>query len=155
MWHIHFIISPRLAPEWSWILVKISHITMDFVISPASDRIILGLVPQLFITWIWMRPTGVRMVSMDQDDAFRGQHLLQLGTISGYSNWLRRESCSRAVCCAARLEGTDSFTTDHFHPMIVEESFRLLNRLIQHHAAYLLQNLPQISSRMVMNSDQN
>ena len=34
------------------ILVKIIHITMDFVISPASDRIILGLGPQICITWI-------------------------------------------------------------------------------------------------------
>ena len=34
------------------ILVKISHITMDFVISPASDWILLGLVPQLCMTWI-------------------------------------------------------------------------------------------------------
>ena len=33
-------------------LVKISHITTDFVISQASDGIILGLVPQLCITWI-------------------------------------------------------------------------------------------------------
>ena len=30
---------------------------------------------------------------------------------------------------------------------------KLLNRLIQHHAAYLLQNLPRISYRMVMASD--
>ena len=67
-----------------------------------------------------MRPTGVWMVSMDQDDAFRGQHLLQLGTRAGYSTVMSRVSCSRAVCCAARLEGTDSFTTDLFHPMIVE-----------------------------------
>ena len=34
------------------ILVKISHITMDFVVSETSDRIILVLVPQLCITWI-------------------------------------------------------------------------------------------------------
>ena len=48
------------------------------------------------------------------------------------------------------MEGIDRFTSEHFHPMIVEESFRLLNRFIQHHAAYLLHNLPQISSRMVI-----
>ena len=48
----------RLAPEWSLILVKISHITMDFAISPSSDRIILGLGSQLCITWIKIRPTG-------------------------------------------------------------------------------------------------
>ena len=34
------------------ILVKISHITMDFVISTASDRIILDIGPQLCIIWI-------------------------------------------------------------------------------------------------------
>ena len=34
------------------ILVKISHITMDFVTSQASDTITLGLDPQLSITWI-------------------------------------------------------------------------------------------------------
>ena len=65
------------------ILVKISHITMDYVISPASDRIILGIGPQLCI--------------VDMNEA----------------------------------------------------SF------IQHHAAYLLHNLPQIISKMVMNSGQN
>ena len=83
MWHIHCKISPRSAPEWSWILVKISHITMDFLISPASDRIFLGLGSQIYITWVWMRPTVVWMVSVDQDHAFRGQHLLKLGTRSG------------------------------------------------------------------------
>ena len=50
----------------------------------------------------------------------------------------------------ARLEGIDSFTSEYFHPMIVEESFRLLTRFIKHHTAYLLHNLPQISSRMVI-----
>ena len=42
-------ISSRMVIQ---ILVKISHITMDFVVSPGSDRIILGLSPQLCITWI-------------------------------------------------------------------------------------------------------
>ena len=42
-------ISSRMVIQ---ILVKISHITMDFVVSPASDRIILGLGPQLCIIWI-------------------------------------------------------------------------------------------------------
>ena len=42
-------ISSRMVIE---ILVKISHITMDFVVSPASDRITLGLGPQLYIIWI-------------------------------------------------------------------------------------------------------
>ena len=31
-----------------------------------------------------------------------------------------RVACSRVVCCAARLEGIDSFTTEFFHPMIIE-----------------------------------
>ena len=42
-------ISSRMVIQ---ILVKISHITMDFVVSPASDRIILGFSPHLCITWI-------------------------------------------------------------------------------------------------------
>ena len=67
---------------------------MDFVISTASDRIIIGLGPHLCITWMSMRPTGVWMVSVDQDDAFPGQHLLQLGTRSGYSTVVSRVSCS-------------------------------------------------------------
>ena len=33
----------------------------------------------------------------------------------------------KGVCCTARLEGTGSFTTNLFHPMIVERSFGLLN----------------------------
>ena len=66
-------ISSRMVIQ---ILVKISHITMDFVISKASDEIPLGLVPQLCMIWIRMRPTGVWMVSVDIDHAFRGQHLL-------------------------------------------------------------------------------
>ena len=52
MWHIYCIISLRSAPEWSFILVKISHIAMDFVVLPASNRIILGLSSQLCIIWI-------------------------------------------------------------------------------------------------------
>ena len=78
-----------------------------------------------------------------------------LAQISGYSTVVSRVSRSRIVCYVARLEGINSFTTDHFHPMIVEESFRLLNGLIQYHAAYLFHDLPQISSRMFMNSGQN
>ena len=52
------------------VLVKISHITMDLVASPASDMTALGLGPQLCIIWILMRPTGVWTVSVDQDHAF-------------------------------------------------------------------------------------
>ena len=42
-------INSRMAIQ---ILVKISHIAMDLVILPASDRITLGLGPQLRIIWI-------------------------------------------------------------------------------------------------------
>ena len=42
-----------------------------------------------------MRPTGVWMVSVDQDHAFRGQYLLQLGTRSGYSTVVSRVPCAR------------------------------------------------------------
>ena len=104
MRHIHCKISPRSAPEWSWILVKSSHITIDFVTSPASERIIWGLGPQLCITWISMRPIVVWMVSVDQDHAFRGQQLLKLGTRSGYSTVVSKVPCARVLCCAARLE---------------------------------------------------
>ena len=105
MWHIHCIISPRSAPEWSWILVKISHITMDFIKSPASGGTTLGPGTQLCIIWIWMGPKGILMVSMDQDDAFRGQHLLELGTSFGYSAVVSRVPCARVLCYAPRLEG--------------------------------------------------
>ena len=60
-------ISSRVVIQ---ILVKISHITMDFVTCEASDRIISCLGPQLFITWIKMSPIGVSMVSVDRDHAF-------------------------------------------------------------------------------------
>ena len=54
MWLIHCRISPREISSRMviQILVKISHITMDFVVSQASDRIILGIIPQLCITRI-------------------------------------------------------------------------------------------------------
>ena len=42
-------ISSRMVIQ---ILVKISNITMDLVASTASDRITLGLGPQLCIIWI-------------------------------------------------------------------------------------------------------
>ena len=95
-------------------LVKIIHITIDFVISPASDRIILGLGPQLCIIWIWMKPICDWMVSVDQDHAFWGQHLLQLGTRLGYLTVASRVSCTRVLCCAARLEREDCSEIDSF-----------------------------------------
>ena len=61
-----------------------------------------------------MRPTCVWMVSMDQDDTFRGQHLLQLGTRSGYPTVVSRVPCARVLCCAARLEGEDCSIIDSF-----------------------------------------
>ena len=39
--------TPRLAPEWSFILVKISHRKMDVVVCLASERIVFGLSPHL------------------------------------------------------------------------------------------------------------
>ena len=123
MWHIHCIIFPKSAPEWSWILVKISHITMDFVISQASDGILLGLVLQLCMIWIWMRPTGVWMVSVDQDHAFPGQHLLQFGTKSGHLTVVSRVPCARILCCAVRLEGEDCSIIDPFSSIDSREVF--------------------------------
>ena len=52
-----------------------------------------------------MRPTGVWMVSEDQDDAFRGQHLLQLGTSSGYLTVVDRVSCSNLDKTPKPLQG--------------------------------------------------
>ena len=104
-------ISPRMVIQ---ILVKISHITIDFVISRASDRIIWGLYPQLFIEWIWMRPTGVWMVSVDQDHAFWGQHLLWIGTRSSSLTVVSRVHCARTVCSAVSLEGGYSSIIDPF-----------------------------------------
>ena len=89
----------------SYFRVKISHITMDLVVLPASAKITLGLGPQLCSTWIWMRPTGVWMVSVERDHAFWGQHLLQLGTRLDYSTMVSRVPCARISCCAVRLEG--------------------------------------------------
>ena len=43
---------PRLAPEWPFILVKISHLKMDFVVCLASDGIDFNLSPQLCIVWM-------------------------------------------------------------------------------------------------------
>ena len=45
------------------------------------------------------------MVSGDQDHAFGGQYLLQLGTKSGYLTVVSRVPGARVLYCAARLEG--------------------------------------------------
>ena len=75
--------------------------TMDFCC------VILGLSPQLCITWILMRPACVSMASVDRDHDFWGQHLLRLGTKLGYSTVVSRVPCVWVSCCAARLEGED------------------------------------------------
>ena len=103
-----------------------------------------------------MRPTGVWMVSGDQDHAFRGQYVLQLGTKSGYLTVVSRVPGARVLYCAAGLEEENCSIIDHFPFNDSKQSlFRLLNRLILHRAAYSLHNLPKISSRIVMNSGQN
>ena len=61
-----------------------------------------------------MRPMDVLMVSVDQDHAFRGQHLLQVGTRLGYSTVVSRVPCARVLCCADRLEGEDYSIIDSF-----------------------------------------
>ena len=61
-----------------------------------------------------MRPTGVWVVSVDQDHAFRGQHLLQLGTRSGYLAVINRVPCVRALCCVAILEAENCSKIDSF-----------------------------------------
>ena len=76
--------TPKLASECSFILLKIGHLTRDFVLCLASDRIVLDLTPQLSIEWLLMRLTGVSMVSKDPDHAFPCQNLLELGIRLGY-----------------------------------------------------------------------
>ena len=61
-----------------------------------------------------MRPTGVWMVSVDQDHAFQSQQLLKLGTRSGYSTVVSKVPCARVLCCATRLEGDGSSIIDLF-----------------------------------------
>jgi len=115
-------ISSRMFIQF---VVKISHITMDLVVLPASDRITLCLGPQLCIIWILMRPKGVWMVSVDQDHAFPGQHLFQLGTRSGYLTVASRvpRASARIIYCVARLKGKQCSIIGPFLPMIVEKSF--------------------------------
>ena len=54
-----------------------------------------------------MRPAGVKMVSVDKDHAFPGQHVLQLGIRFGRLTVVDRVPYARFVHCAARLEGED------------------------------------------------
>ena len=61
-----------------------------------------------------MRLTGVCMLSMDQDHASPGQHLLQLGIRLGCFTVVSGVPCARVVYCVARLEGEDSSTIDRF-----------------------------------------
>ena len=70
-----------------------------------------------------MRRTGVWMVSVDRDHDFRGQHLLELGTRSGYPTVISRMPCARVLCCAARLEEEIAPKLIPFGSMIVEKSF--------------------------------
>ena len=70
-----------------------------------------------------MRPTGVWMASMDRDHAFRGQHLLWLGTRSGYLTLVSRVPCARIVCGATRLEGEDYSIIDPFSSNYSREVF--------------------------------
>ena len=96
------------------ILVKISHITIVFIVSLASNRITLNLGPQLCITWIWMVPTGVWMLSMDRDHAFPGQHLLQLVTRLGYLTVVSRKPCARVLCVRGQTRGVILLWIDPF-----------------------------------------
>ena len=90
-----------------------------------------------------MRLTGVWMVSLDQDHAFRDQHLLQLGIRSGYLTVVSRVPCARLLRCAGRHErGDSSIIRFLFIQWQLRFLFRVLNRFIQHQMAYLLQNLP-------------
>ena len=104
----------------------------------ASDRIFLGLDPQLCIIWTWMRPTGVWMVSVDKDHAFPGQHVLRLGIRFGHLTVVGRVPYARVVRCAARFEGEDCSIIHSFQSNGSREVFLgFYKRLIQHHTAYL------------------
>ena len=59
-----------------------------------------------------MRPTGVWMVSVDQDYAFPGKHLLQLGIRLDHLTVVSRVPCARVVRCVTLLEGEDSSMND-------------------------------------------
>ena len=61
-----------------------------------------------------MRLIGVWMVSMEQDHAFPGQYLYQLGIRSGYLTVVSRLLCARVICCVARHEEGESSLIDSF-----------------------------------------
>ena len=66
---------------------------------------------------------GVGMVSSNQDHAFSDQHLLQLGTRSGYLTVISRVACARVLRCVTRYEGGDSSTIDYFSSIDSKEVF--------------------------------
>ena len=71
--------------------------------------------------------------------------------LATYWTAVSRVPCARFLCCVARLEGSDCSKIDPYSSNDSREVFvRLLNRLIQHHAAHSLHNLTQISSQMVI-----
>ena len=83
-----------------------------------------------------MRMTGVEMVSLDRDHTFLGQHLLQRGIRFGYLTViLSIVPGARVVKCVTGEEGEIAPSLILFHPMTLEKSFRLPNRLILHHMA--------------------
>ena len=134
--------TPRLAPEWSLILVKISHLKMNFVMCLASERLFLSFALiyalyryeqgfQVFGQYLWV----------DRDHAFPDRHLLLLGIRLGYLTVVSRVPCARVLRCVTRYEGGDSSIIGSISSNDRNE-VRLLNSIIQHHMAYLLQNLP-------------
>ena len=92
------------------------------------------------------------MVSVDQDHAFLDQHLLQLGIKLGYLTVVSRVPCARIVRCLTRYEGRDSSIIDYFSSIDNREVISGFYWFIQHHTAYLVQNLPL---GMVIHSGQN
>ena len=61
-----------------------------------------------------MRLENVWTVSMDQNNAFPDQHMLQLGIRSGYLTVVSRVPCARGLRCVARQEAEDSSMNDVF-----------------------------------------
>ena len=57
-------------------LLKIDHLTEDFVVCLASGKFVLDISPQSSIIWLWMTLIGDCMVFHDQDHGFHGQNPL-------------------------------------------------------------------------------
>ena len=74
-------------------LLKIDHLTEDFVVCLASGKFVLDIRPQLSIIWLWMMLIGDWMVSVGQDRGFQGQNPLGLCITLWKVKYLVEGSC--------------------------------------------------------------